>query len=117
MPEADKLALRFLLNLPFGIFGYFFCVASLGTWIYSNVNDNQMIKEFLHVKRSHIFLDTQLQLQTISTGQTRCLQSVNYVCVSPHQEWVGKIDDWSFVVRQNNYIFHANHDTKFTDDM
>ena len=90
---------------------------SLENWIYGNNNDNQMIKEFLHIKRSHLFLDTQLQLKLISTGQTRCLQALNCVRVSPDQKWVGTRDDWLFVVRQKNYICCAKHDTKLTDDM
>ena len=53
---------------------------------------------------------------TNSTGQTRCLQTVNCVRVSPYQKWVGTRYGWYDVVCQNNYRFRANHDTKLTDD-
>ena len=38
-------------------------------WIYGNNNNNQMIKDFLHVENSHLFLDAQLQLQPIQLGE------------------------------------------------
>ena len=53
---------------------------------------------------------------TNSIAQTRCLRAVNCVPVSPNQKWVGTRDYWSFVFRQNNYRFRANHDIKLTDD-
>ena len=52
-----------------GIFGYFHCVTNLGTWIYGNINENQTINEFLHVERSHLFLDAQVDPKLIQSGE------------------------------------------------
>ena len=35
----------------------------------ANINENVIIKEYLHVEHSHLFLDAQLQPRPIQTGE------------------------------------------------
>ena len=66
------------------------------------------IKYFLHVERSHFFLEAHLQLQPIQPGEyIRCLWAVNYVRVSPHHKWAGTRYGRSVAVCQNNHRCRA----------
>ena len=83
-----------------GIFGWFRCVTNLVTWIYSNINGNQIIKECLHVNHSKLFMDAQLQLQPIQPGkQAVCELWIACVCHHINNGWEQELAGLLWFVR------------------
>ena len=56
----EGMSLSCLLTI-YGLIGLVLCCTC--------IDDNQIIKEFLHVEHSNLFLDAQLQLQPIQPGK------------------------------------------------
>ena len=70
----EGMSLSCLLTI-YGLIGLVLCCTC--------IDDNQIIKEFLHVEHSNLFLDAQLQLQPIQPGKHAVCELWN-ACVCHH---------------------------------
>ena len=75
-----QMSSPFIITI-YGLIGLVLCCTSDPIFSYNSYN--QMIKEFLHIERYHIFLDEQLQLQPIQPGK-HALCELWIACVCHH---------------------------------